>query len=112
MDHEVRQYGVRVLLVEPGFTKTGFDTARLMPDSPLPLYVEQGRVADEIIVESLAAGDPPAVVAAAIVAAATDKKPKQRYPAGKQARQLSKLRRFVPSGAFDKQMRKFNRLPG
>ena len=112
VDHEVRQHGIRVLLVEPGFTKTGFDTARLMPDSPLSLYVEQRRVADEIIVESLKAGDPPAVVAAAIVAAATDKKPKQRYPAGKQARRLSQLRRLVPSGPFYKQIRKFNRLPG
>ena len=112
VDHEVRQHGVRVLLVEPGFTQTGFDTARIMPDSPLSVYAEQRRVADEVIVESLKAGDPPGVIAATVVAAATDNKPKQRYPAGKQARQLSKLRRLVPSGPCSKQIRKFNRLPG
>ena len=30
VDHEVRQHGVRVLLVEPGFTKTSFD-ANIVP---------------------------------------------------------------------------------
>ena len=61
--------------------------------------------------ESLASGDAPSVVAAAIVRAATDAKPKLRYPAGRQARQLRTLRRVVPARAFDKQIHKFNRLP-
>ena len=110
-DHEVREFGIRVILVEPGFTKTGFDTGRIMPESSLPIYAEQRRVADEIIAESLKTGDSPEIVAAAIVSAATDKKPNLRYPAGKQARQLSTLRRLVPSGPFSKQIRKFNKLP-
>ena len=42
---------------------------------------------------------------------ATDAKPKLRYPAGRQARQLRTLRRIVPARAFDKQIHKFNRLP-
>ena len=38
LDHEVREHGVRVLLVEPAYTKTGFDANAVQPDTPLPLY--------------------------------------------------------------------------
>ena len=47
-----------------------------------------------------------------IVAAATDANPKLRYTAGPMARRVSLLRRIVPSRAFDKQVRKLNRLAG
>jgi hypothetical protein len=43
--------------------------------------------------------------------AATDPVPKRRYAAGKMARQVSFLRRFVPASAFDKSLRKQNGLP-
>ena len=56
-------------------------------------------------------GDPPEVVAAAVLAAATDPAPKRRYAAGKLARQVSLLRRFVPASAFDKSLRKQLGLP-
>jgi len=56
--------------------------------------------------------DDPDVVAKVIVAAATDSKPKLRYTAGSMARRVSILRRFVPSRAFDNQIRKLNRLAG
>ena len=35
VDHEVREHGVRVLLVEPAYTKTGFDANAIQPDAPL-----------------------------------------------------------------------------
>lgn len=111
VDHEVRQHGVRVLLVEPGFTNTGFDANIVPPGATLAVYANERRRAEEVVVESLASGDAPSVVAAAIVRAATDAKPKLRYPAGRQARQLRTLRRVVPARAFDRQIHKFNRLP-
>jgi hypothetical protein len=51
-----------------------------------------------------------AIVARAIVAVATD--PKLRYAAGPTAGRVSTLRRIVPSRAFDKQIREFNRPAG
>src|SRR5947208_12211551 len=36
VDHEVRQHGVRVLLIEPAYTRTGFDANALQPDAPPP----------------------------------------------------------------------------
>jgi NAD(P)-dependent dehydrogenase (short-subunit alcohol dehydrogenase family) len=111
VDHEVREYGVRVLLVEPAYTKTGFDTNAVQPDVPLPIYAEQRQVFDRVLARAMEDGDEPTTVAKSIVAAATDPKPKLRYTAGSTARRVSGLRRFVPAWAFDRQIRKLNRLP-
>jgi NAD(P)-dependent dehydrogenase (short-subunit alcohol dehydrogenase family) len=111
VDHEVREHGVRVLLVEPAYTRTGFDANAIQPDAPLPIYAAQRHVFDGVIERAMADGDDPAIVGRAIVAAATDRKPKLRYTAGPTAGRVSALRRFVPTRAFDRQIRKLNRLP-
>ncbi|WP_030438287.1 oxidoreductase [Actinoplanes subtropicus] len=112
IDHEVREYGVRVLLVEPGWTNTGFETNSVRPDTPMEVYAKQRTIADKLIVEAVKAGDDPDAVAQAVVAAATDTKPKLRYPAGSRAGLVSTMRRVVPSRAFDRQIRKMNQLAG
>ena len=112
LDHEVREHGVRVLLVEPGWTKTGLDVNSVKAESPLRIYAEQRRIAEKLIAQAVSDGDDPAIVAKAVVAAATDKKPKLRYTAGSRAARVSTLRRLVPAGAFDKQIRKLNQLAG
>jgi len=111
VDHEVRERGIRVLLVEPAYTKTGFDAKAIQPDAPLPTYAAQRRTFDGVMARAMADGDDPAVVAKAIVAAATDPKPKLRYTAGSTAGRVSALRRFAPTRVFDRQIRKLNRLP-
>jgi NAD(P)-dependent dehydrogenase (short-subunit alcohol dehydrogenase family) len=110
LDHEVREYGVRVLLVEPAYTRTSFDANAVPVDQPLPLYAQHREALDLLLAEAIKGGDEPMVVGKAIVAAATDSRPKLRYPAGKLARRVSKARRYVPSSAFDKQIRKINKL--
>ena len=110
LDHEVRDHGVRVLLVEPGYTRTSFDANAVAVDEPLPLYAQRREVFDVLIAEAIKGGDEPSVVAEAIVAAATDPRPRLRYPAGSLARRVSKLRRYVPSTLFDRQIRKINQL--
>src|SRR5205823_312839 len=111
VDHEVREHGVRVLLIEPAYTRTGFDANALQPDAPLPIYAEQRQVFDLVMANAMEGGDDPVTVARSIVAAATDPKPKLRYTAGSTARRVSALRRLVPARAFDRQIRKLNRLP-
>jgi hypothetical protein len=56
-------------------------------------------------------GDTPEVVAETILQAATASAPRRRYAAGKMARRVSLLRRFVPESAFDKSLRKQLGLP-
>jgi short-subunit dehydrogenase len=111
VDHEVRVYGVRVLLVEPAWTSTAFDAASVRPDLPLDVYAQQRHVFEEYMAQAVKDGDDPAVVAKQIVAAATDAKPKLRYAAGARTERVHTMRRLVPSRLFDQQLRKLNRLP-
>ena len=110
VDHEVREHGVRVLLVEPAYTSTGFDANVVQPDTPLPVYAQQRHIAGQVVAAGLKDGDDPATVAKVIVMAATDPKPKLRYTAGPAAGRVSTLRRIIPARAFDRQIRKLNRL--
>jgi short-subunit dehydrogenase len=112
VDHELREHGVRVLLVEPAFTSTSFEASSLAPDSPLPIYSAQREVSRDVLATALRTADDPDVVAKVIVAASTDSKPTSRYTAGSMAGRVSVLRRFVPSRTFDKQIRKLNQLAG
>jgi NAD(P)-dependent dehydrogenase (short-subunit alcohol dehydrogenase family) len=110
VDHEVREYGVRVVLVEPGPTSTPFDGALVRPEVLMPAYAQQRQSFAAVMADSIKAGDDPATVAKVIVAAATEAKPRVRYPAGVTAGRVSLLRRFVPARVFDKQIRKINRF--
>ncbi|MDF9816741.1 NAD(P)-dependent dehydrogenase (short-subunit alcohol dehydrogenase family) [Streptomyces sp. SPB162] len=63
VDHEVREHGVRVLLVEPGATNTSFEGNLVQPDTPLPLYESRRRTVDQAVANAVRSGDDPAVVA-------------------------------------------------
>jgi NAD(P)-dependent dehydrogenase (short-subunit alcohol dehydrogenase family) len=111
LDHEVREHGVRVLLVEPGPINTPFDTNMVQADTPLPIYASRRSTFHEVMRTEMRGGDDPAVVGKVIVAAATDPKPRLRHPAGSAAARISVLRRFVPARTFDRSVRKLNRMP-
>jgi NAD(P)-dependent dehydrogenase (short-subunit alcohol dehydrogenase family) len=112
LDHEVREYGIRAVLVEPAYTRTGFEASSTHPDLPLPVYEQQRQACGRVLTAAVADGDDPAVVAKVIVAAPTDPKPKLRYTAGPLAGRVSVLHRFAPAGIFDSQIRKINELAG
>jgi NAD(P)-dependent dehydrogenase (short-subunit alcohol dehydrogenase family) len=111
LDHEVREYGIRVLLVEPAYTSTSFDTNAIPADEPLPLYARRREIRDGLMAEAIKDGEEPSVVGETIAAAATDPRPKLRYPAGKFARRVSRQRRYAPPTLFDRQFRKIYQLP-
>lgn len=111
LDHEVREYGVRVLLVEPGPINTPFAGHSVVADTPLPLYAAGRRNYDDLLEKNLSSGDDPGVVAKVIVAATTDRNPKLRRPAGATARTISAVHRLAPARTFDRVIRKFNRMP-
>ncbi|MEU5888998.1 oxidoreductase [Streptomyces sp. NPDC047461] len=112
LDHEVRDHGIRALIVEPAYTRTGFEANSTKPDTPLHAYAKQRLTVDRVMADAVRDGDAPAVVAKAIVAAATDAKPKLRYTAGPLAGRARILRRVAPAQVFDKQIRKMNQLAG
>jgi NAD(P)-dependent dehydrogenase (short-subunit alcohol dehydrogenase family) len=110
LDHEVREHGVRAVLVEPAYTSTGFEANSPRPDTPLPVYADRRRAFDRMMETAIKDGDDPAIVAKVIVTAATDPIPKLRYTAGAMAGRGRTLRRIAPARVFDKQIRKLNQL--
>ncbi|MCW2318800.1 short-subunit dehydrogenase [Rhodoblastus acidophilus] len=111
LDHELRAQGIRVVLVEPAYTRTSFEDNLVKPDQTLDIY-DAGRASLSVVMrKAMETGDLPEIVADAVLKAATAVRPRHRYPAGKMAGQVSLLRRFVPESAFDKSLRKQNGLP-
>jgi short-subunit dehydrogenase len=106
LDHELRTFGVRVVLVEPGYTNTAFEENKTKPDQPLSIYESVRTRTERLMLKSVEEGDAPEIVARTVLKAATASVPKRRYAAGKMARRVSLLRRFVPESAFDKSLRK------
>lgn len=111
VDHEVRRFGIRVVLVQPGVTRTSFEENLTRADHPMAIYAGDRTRSEGLMRKWVEAGDDPQVVADTVVKAATAGKPNLRYPAGKQSSQVSVLRRYLPRGIFDKIMRKFNEFP-
>jgi NAD(P)-dependent dehydrogenase (short-subunit alcohol dehydrogenase family) len=110
LDHETREFGVRVSVVEPGYTNTSFEANATDADSPIDSYAPIREHVKQVIGKAVRAGDDPAVVAQAVLKAATSRTPKLRYPAGPLARQLTVLKKFAPAALLDKGIRKANKL--
>lgn len=111
LDHELRSFGIRVVLVEPAYTRTSFEENLTRPDRALDIYASARAGVGEVMRKAIETGDAPEVVAKTVVEAATVAVPRRRYAAGKMARRISFLRRLVPESAFDKALRKQNKLP-
>lgn len=108
LDHELRTRGVRVVVIEPGVTKTPFDANLLEPDSKTDEYREIRAALNKRYLEIVAAGDAPDAVAEVVVKAANAARPKLRYPVGRIAT-IQLLRRFAP-GLVDAGIRRDLRL--
>jgi len=111
LDHEIRGSGIRVVLVEPAYTRTSFEGNVYRADQPLEAYQPARSNAEGVMRDAMKVADSPELVASAVVKVSTDAKPRRRYAAGRTARQVSLLRRFVPESAFDRSLRKQMRLP-
>ena len=106
LDHETREFGVRIALIEPGPTQSSFEGSTVSADTPLAAY-KAGRAKYQIAFDStMASAETVGSVSDTIIRASTDTKFNMRYPSGKIARQISFARRFLPRSLFDKQLRK------
>jgi NAD(P)-dependent dehydrogenase (short-subunit alcohol dehydrogenase family) len=105
LDHEVRRFGVRALLVEPAYTRTKLSGNTISAKISLDAYAEERKRVTAAALRNIERGDDPRLVAEAVWKALTAKSPRLRYPVGKGVA-LSRMRRFVPAGMFDKSFRK------
>ncbi|HSI25522.1 MAG TPA: oxidoreductase [Methylotenera sp.] len=106
LDHELRTRGIRVSVVEPGYTNTQFEANTLEVDTKIDEYNIARKALAKLIKIAVAGGDDPKVVAVVVLKAANAKNPKLRYAAGKLACRLSFLRRFAPAALVDMGIRK------
>lgn len=106
LDHELRTKGIRVSVVEPGYTNTQFEANTQEVDAKLEEYALARKALAKLMQIAIAGGDSPKVVAEVVLKAATAKNPKLRYPAGKLATRLSLFRRFAPAALVDSGIRK------
>jgi len=105
LDQEVREFGVRVVVVEPAATRTSPEATTAPSDMPLAVYDANRAKYLAVHERAMAVADTAESVAETIVRTARDNTPRLRYPSGKAARQVAFARRFVPRALFDKILR-------
>jgi short-subunit dehydrogenase len=106
LDHEVHGFGVRIAVIEPGATRTSFESSTTVCDQPLAAYDSLRAGYQTAFDRTMADADTADSVADTIVRAATDPRVQLRYPSGKAARQGAFARRFLPRSLFDKILHK------
>lgn len=105
MDHEVRQFGIRVVLVEPAFTKTNLDANAPKAELLISAYESERDRVVQSVGKAINGAPEPDGVANTIVEAAFGAW-RMRRPLKGKASLLSKLRRFMPAGPVDASLRK------
>ncbi len=105
LDHEVRQFGIRVTVVEPSFTKTNLDLNAPGTAVRIADYSKELGIVSQAIQHNIRKAPAPEGVATTIVDAALGPWKMRRTPKG-EASLLAKLRRFLPAGPVEKGLRK------
>jgi NAD(P)-dependent dehydrogenase (short-subunit alcohol dehydrogenase family) len=109
VDHEVRCFGVRVIVIEPGFIRTDIVQHSAVATT-IKAYAQTRESALDLFRRQLDEGESPDVVARVVVDAATCREPDLRYLPDSTARLLQTFRSVLPSGLFDFALRKFFQL--
>ena len=118
---EVEQFGIRVVLIEPGLIRTSFSAAALgamrQADASDPyarFEAEVARITSETYVKGALArfASPPEKVAAAIERAATEPRPRARYVVSPSAHLLLALRAVLPDRLWDRFLARTYPQPG
>jgi len=105
LDHEVRQFGIRVMVVEPSFTRTQLGGNSPLTDAAIADYATERDLVWKAVNKSIENGPGPDSVVDTIVGAVTKTWQMRHTPKG-MASLLSKLRRFMPFGPVDASLRK------
>lgn len=105
---ELKQFGIDVVIIEPGAIKTEFGevmTAPMMERSSEGPYAKITKVMEKAVTDSYEkpnSSSPPSVIAHVISKAIKAKKPKTRYVAGKMAKPMMWIRKYLGDRVYDK----------
>jgi short-subunit dehydrogenase len=106
LDHEVRQFGIRVSVIEPGFTRTNIAQNSQIAGRPLEVYADDRNRVLETVSQNIAKGGTPLGVAEVVLDPLTAQSSRSRYPVGGEVKFVGRLRRFAPTKLFDWGLRK------
>jgi len=109
LDHEVRAFGIRVVLIEPHYTRTNLDASAAQADGRIDAYAPQRERTAAVITRETNTGLEPRRVAEEVLRA-IEGRYRMRRPVG-QAALLSWLRRLLPARLFEPSLRKAFGLP-
>ena len=110
MAYEIEQFGIRTVLVEPGFVRTNFGENIVItkkaqdPNSPYSQMMMQMKSSSyrRRMIENASDAD---LVASVVVEAATAKEPNLRYLAGKDVQQMVAAKKNMSDEEFQKMIR-------
>jgi NAD(P)-dependent dehydrogenase (short-subunit alcohol dehydrogenase family) len=106
LDHEVRTFGIRCVLVEPGYMRTNMPQHSIAGERLVDAYQSTREPMRSHLNQKVEKGDDPRIIAAIVVKAVQAARPRLRYQAGKGISLLAKMRSFLPAGMFDSALRK------
>ncbi len=105
LDHEVRSFGIRVVVVQPSYVRTNLSESAMRTELPLIEYAGQReRVINHISAQIAKAPDSTHVARA--IEQAIEAKRFQRLTVGYQAALSSHIRRWMPTGLTDELVRR------
>lgn len=99
---ELRQFGIRVALVEPGYTQTGILSGEPLPAHPLPEYAATRRQVFRLDQAGLRFGTPPNQVAQAVRSLLQQSTPALNTLVGSDSTWMYWLHRLLPRAWFER----------
>jgi NAD(P)-dependent dehydrogenase (short-subunit alcohol dehydrogenase family) len=104
LDHEVRAFGIRVVLIEPHYIRTNLDASAAQAEGRIDAYAPQRQRTAAVITRSTNTAPEPKLVAEEVLRA-IEGPFRMRRPVG-QAKLLRWLRRLLPTRLFEPSLRK------
>jgi NAD(P)-dependent dehydrogenase (short-subunit alcohol dehydrogenase family) len=104
LDHEVRAFGIRVILIEPHYVRTNLDASAAQADGRIDAYALQRQRTTAVITHDTNTAPEPKLVAEEVLRS-IEGPYHMRRPVG-QAVLLSWLRRLLPARLFEPSLRK------
>lgn len=112
LQYELRQFNIRVKIIEPGVIATDFfgRSMTMVSDDDLPEYKEYCRNVTGNIFANAKKASAPQIVAETVFRAATDGRKRMRYPTG-YLKEMTLLSRLLPNRLFRALLRKTMEKP-
>jgi short-subunit dehydrogenase len=106
MSYELEPFGIRVILIEPGFVKTNFQQAMIRSQDPNSPYSQMMQKRAAVSNQFFQSGSAPELVAKVVLTAINNPNPNLRYLVGKDVEEWVKSKESMTDAEFHNMMAK------